>query len=183
MHRHTLDDILDHILKREGGFVNDPDDPGGATNMGITHKTLADWRGSPVSVQDIQNLTRAEALEIYRAQYVLKPGFNEFPHLLLPVLADSSVHHGPRQATLFLQHVLNRLDIVTIKEDGIAGSETRQATERVLQRVGIALPRALIEERRRFFYRITAQKPALGKFLTGWLARLADLDRDYKDIN
>lgn len=178
-----LEHILDRILQREGGFANDPDDPGGATNMGITRKTLADWRGTPVSIQDVEDLKSTEARAIYRARYIDAPAFDKLPVLLLPVLADSSVHHGPRQATLFLQHVLNRLDTGALHEDGVAGRRTQQMTDRVLQRTGLALPRSIIEERRRFFYRITAQKPVLGKFLNGWLARLNDLDLEYRDIN
>ena len=52
------------IAKWEGGFVNDPRDPGGATNMGITIATLSSWRGTPVTVQDVRNLTKQEARQI-----------------------------------------------------------------------------------------------------------------------
>ena len=56
------------IAKWEGGFVDHPKDPGGATNMGITHHTLSSWRGKPVTVHDVRNLTEAEAKEIFLRQ-------------------------------------------------------------------------------------------------------------------
>ena len=57
------------IEKWEGGFDNDPDDPGGPTNMGITQSDLARWRQKPVTVDDVRNLTRDEACQIYREFY------------------------------------------------------------------------------------------------------------------
>lgn len=173
--------ILDSILKREGGFVHDPADPGGATNMGVTRKTLAEWRGVPVSIQDVRDLTRTEARAIFHETYIREPGFDNMPPDLLSVLADSSVHHGPRQTTLFLQHVLNRLEADSVREDGLAGPLTCQMTRKLLHRTGDDLARSIIEERRRFFYRLTAQKPVLNKFLKGWLSRLVDLERSYRD--
>jgi hypothetical protein len=57
------------VLGHEGGFSDHPEDPGGATNFGITHKTLAEFRGvDSVTKEDVRNLTRDEAKEIYRAR-------------------------------------------------------------------------------------------------------------------
>ena len=60
---------LAFTLKYEGGFVDHPADPGGATNLGVTRATLARWRRSPVSTADVKALTRDEAGEIYRRFY------------------------------------------------------------------------------------------------------------------
>jgi lysozyme family protein len=60
--------IQSYILASEGGYVDHKDDPGGATNMGITFNTLKAWRGKPVTKQDVRNLTKKEALDIYEAQ-------------------------------------------------------------------------------------------------------------------
>src|SRR5690606_5273554 len=62
-------DIQRWILASEGGYVDHPDDPGGATNMGITIGRLSAWRGRKVTKQEVKNLTRGEALEIYKACY------------------------------------------------------------------------------------------------------------------
>ncbi len=68
--RFTL--CLEHVLEREGGYADHPSDPGGATNLGITRKTLAAWRRiSPwwaLPKSEVQGLRRAEAADIYRAQ-------------------------------------------------------------------------------------------------------------------
>ena len=62
---------LDVTLPHEGGYVDHPSDPGGATKMGITHKTLAEWRGksmAEVTKQDVRNLSLAEARQIYESR-------------------------------------------------------------------------------------------------------------------
>ena len=60
---------LTFTLRYEGGFVDNPNDPGGATSLGVTQRTLAAWRHKPVSVGDVRALTTAEAGQIYRALY------------------------------------------------------------------------------------------------------------------
>ena len=57
MSRGNLDACLDFVFEREGGYVDDPDDPGGATNMGITLATLAAWRGREVSKAEVRALS------------------------------------------------------------------------------------------------------------------------------
>jgi len=64
------------LFPHEGGYVDHPSDPGGATNMGITIATLSAWRGKPVSKKDVKELTHNEALSIYRARYWDKTGPN-----------------------------------------------------------------------------------------------------------
>lgn len=66
MAANSFEPSLAHVLKHEGGYVNHPADPGGATNLGITAATLALARGHPVSPADVAALTRAEAAAIYR---------------------------------------------------------------------------------------------------------------------
>ena len=58
-----------YVLASEGGFVNNPADPGGATNLGITIATLRAYRGRAVSVDDVRKLGKDEAGAIYRAHY------------------------------------------------------------------------------------------------------------------
>ena len=64
MAMHGFEPALAHVLAQEGGFVDHPLDPGGATKMGITRATLARFRGRPVSVAEVMALTRAEAAAI-----------------------------------------------------------------------------------------------------------------------
>jgi lysozyme family protein len=113
-----FDACVEVIFEREGGFVNHPDDPGGATNMGITIGTLRAWRDAPVTIDDVRNLTKSEARAIYKDRYwdgiadEWRPGVDM-------VVFDAAVHAGPRSAIGFLQGSIGAV------VDGIVGPETR----------------------------------------------------------
>lgn len=85
---------LAFVLRAEGGYVNDPSDPGGATNMGITQRTFNDWRRfNDKPVADVRELTISEAGEIYKASYwdEVTSGLS-WPMNL--VIFDAAVNHG-----------------------------------------------------------------------------------------
>lgn len=91
--------VMTFILRWEGGFVHDSRDAGGATNMGITIGTLTAWRQSKAlpaaTVEDVRNLTKAEALEIYRARYWGPSGAEKATdYRTALLLMDSGVLHG-----------------------------------------------------------------------------------------
>jgi lysozyme family protein len=67
--RETFPAYMPQLFKHEGGYVDHPRDPGGATNLGITLATLREWRGRPVTKQDVMDLTRNEAEAIYKDRY------------------------------------------------------------------------------------------------------------------
>lgn len=114
------------VLREEGGFIDDPKDPGGRTNLGITAATLAAARESisslPASVDD---LTLAQAIEIYRPLYWDAARCDELPRAAALLVFDAAVQHGPRDAVKFLQHAL------TEKPDGDFGPKTLAAVRRV----------------------------------------------------
>lgn len=113
------------VLASEGGYVDHPSDPGGATNMGITHRTLAAWRKVPsVSKQAVKDLTRQEALDIYEAQYWRTSGADRLPEGLDYAVFDYAVNSGPARAVKDLQRV------VGVAADGIVGAQTLAAVER-----------------------------------------------------
>lgn len=112
---------LDFVLKHEGGFVNDPNDPGGATNMGITIGTLSRWYGRPATVQEVRALTREEAARIYFSFYWSRIRGDDLPPGLDLAVFDFAVNSGVRRASEFLQR------IVGAKVDGIIGQETLNA--------------------------------------------------------
>lgn len=92
-------EVMKFVSRWEGGFVNNPVDPGGATNMGITIGTLSAWRqahGLPAAtVDDVRNLTREEADAIYRAWYWEPSGAADAPdYATALLLMDSGVLHG-----------------------------------------------------------------------------------------
>jgi len=75
---HDIEEMTAEIVRREGGFVNDPDDPGGATKYGVTIHTLRALRGR-ATVDDVKALTEAEAVEIFKGQYFERPKINQLP--------------------------------------------------------------------------------------------------------
>jgi lysozyme family protein len=172
----TASDIIADILRREGGFVNRADDPGGPTNMGITQVDLAGWRGHPVTVADVQNLTRQEAEDIYTHRYIAEPGFGNLQDLnLRALLVDSGVLCGTQTAIRFLQRALGVVD------DGVLGPQTLNAVWRV---PNTALYYRVCAERLRYFGRLITDNltdkdrdgvPDNAEFAEGWLNRLAEL--------
>jgi len=121
MARDNFPAVMAEIWKHEGGFVNHPKDPGGATNMGITIGTLRDWRKKPVTVADVKNLTKAEALEIYRANY-WRPVFgDDLPAGIDLVTMDPAVNSGVSRGVRWLQEALG----ATV--DGRMGPQTINA--------------------------------------------------------
>jgi hypothetical protein len=109
---------VDLIFRHEGGFVDDPVDPGGATNMGITIGTLAAVRGAPVSREDVQNLTRDEARQIYRAHYWNALSCDSLPAGIDLVVFDFGVNAGVARSAKLLQK------LVHVETDGEIGPIT-----------------------------------------------------------
>jgi lysozyme family protein len=112
---------FDMVLHHEGGFVNHPRDPGGATNMGITLRTLQEWRGKPVSVEDVRDMKREEAMLIYLAEYWRPAHCDDWPDGVDLTVFDYAVNSGVAKAVLTLQKAAG------VKADGIVGPKTRAA--------------------------------------------------------
>ena len=110
---------LDIVLAAEGGYVDNPLDAGGATNMGITRATLARWRGvvpaSDLPKAEVRALTRAEAAAIYEARYWRRVAGPELPAGLDLALFDYAVNSGPVRAVKTLQTALG------VVADGLVG--------------------------------------------------------------
>lgn len=103
---------MNHIFAAEGGYVNDPDDPGGETNYGITKRFYPEL--------DIKNLTKGEAKEIYMKDYYLPMNIDAFQDFSLALhLFDMGVNAGTKTAVKLLQGIG-----VMLKQDGIVGPKT-----------------------------------------------------------
>jgi lysozyme family protein len=115
------------IREFEGKFVDHPDDPGGATNFGITRATLAEWRNVlDVSVADVKNLSYNEAKEIYKKNYWDKNNCGEMPGPVALVVYNTGVHCGTGTAACYLQRSLNKRG-AGLKIDGRIGGNTLAA--------------------------------------------------------
>lgn len=147
------------MLEFEGGYVDHPRDPGGATNRGITHKTLADWRGRPVSKAEVAALSVKEAGQIYKALYWDKVRGDELPSGVDLVAFDAAVNSGPSRSIKWLQSA------VKVRQDGRLGPQTMAA-------IAEKDPRAIIDaalNARRVFLRSLSTWDAFGR---GWARRL-----------
>jgi lysozyme family protein len=117
---------LEHVLKHEGGYVNHPKDPGGATNMGITIHTArrlgidVDGDGD-TDIVDIKKLTKKDAAKVYRSEYWNKVKGDSLPNGVDYAVFDFAVNSGVSRASKFLQHV------VGAKPDGRIGQKTLAA--------------------------------------------------------
>ena len=155
---------LAEILRHEGGYVDHPDDPGGATNMGITRKTLARWRKvSPWTAlpkSAVAELSRQEAARIYRAQYWTASRAGRMPAGLDLALFDFAVNSGPDRAVRVLQAALS------VAADGEVGPVTLAA----LGSVDVRLVVNALCDRRLAFLRGLASFSTFGR---GWTRRVA----------
>lgn len=156
-------DIIDRTIAREGGFVDHPDDPGGATNMGITRATLSRHLGRTATRAEVRDLDRATARAIYQAEYMDAPGFSRIADPgLREVLFDAGVLWGPDRPVRWLQRALG------VAEDGVLGPVTQAA-------VAAADPRALavavvVAWLRRHGDRVQAGRSSPA-FIGGWIDR------------
>ncbi|WP_316012889.1 holin-associated N-acetylmuramidase [Roseobacter sp. HKCCA0434] len=177
-----IDEMIEAIIAREGGFVNDPDDPGGATNLGITIHTLRglglDLTGDgTVSEADVRAIKRVDAARIYRVEYFERPGIARLPQAVQAAVFDMYVNSGSRAVRL-LQDVLVAFGEVLVV-DGKIGPITAAAAHRVARAVGAdRLNDAYGVERRNFYYRLADRRPTSRKFARrrdggkgGWILR------------
>lgn len=172
----SVDSMISDIIRREGGFVDHPADRGGPTRYGITHKTLARYLGREVTRDDVRQLSRELATEIYRRAYYLEPRIDALPSSARAFLFDSAVNHGPRRAIKFLQQVLNAASFGPLGVDGLAGPQTRRQARKASETMGLWLLAALAEERRMFYRLIVERDPSQRVFLKGWMKRVAEFD-------
>ena len=153
------------VLSHEGGFVQHPQDPGGATKFGITRETLARFRQKPVSVEDVRSLTTAEAAAIYRRLYWDPIRADELPAGVDLAVFDFAVNSGPSRAVRALQSALGVLI------DGVVGPVTLAAARAA---DAARLIRRLTRDRLRFLSRL-AIWPIFGR---GWRRRVLAVEQE-----
>ena len=150
-----FDEIIEVLLHHEGGYVNDPDDPGGETNFGIAKRSHPDV--------DIKNLTKDGAKEIYKETYWDRNKVESLSEDLRHIYFDMSVNQGRGRAVKILQQTANAKG-ANLKVDGGMGPMTIAAVKNVeLERV-----RAY---RIKYYADLVTRKPDLEKFYFGWFRR------------
>lgn len=166
MARETLAKALTLMFGNEGGYANNPKDPGGPTKYGITHRTLAAHRGvSAVTADDVKRLTLSEAELIYRKSYWVQSGGDVLPAGLDYAAFDFGVNSGPARAIKSLQKV------VGVAQDGIVGGKTVAAVNEYPGGVDDLIV-AYCDERMRFLRALRTW----GSFGRGWTIRVTGKD-------
>ncbi len=173
--------IANEIVAREGGFVNDPDDPGGATNHGVTLATMqrlgldldADGR---VGEADVRALSVAQAVDIFLKHYFDDPGLGDLPDCLQASVFDMFVNAGSN-AIRILQRLLNEMDL-RVAVDGALGPQTLDAAALAAELAPDHLADAYGIARRNYYYRLADSRKASRKFARrrdggkgGWILR------------
>lgn len=177
----SVEAIADEILAREGGYVNDPDDPGGATNHGVTIHTMRrlglDLDGDGrVTAADVRRLSRSEAREIFIAEYFRKPRIDWLPDPLQASVFDMQVNAGT-YAVKILQRLLGRMGF-PVAIDGAIGPVTRDAARSAAAAAPNHIADAYGIARRNYYYALADRRPASRKYARrrdggkgGWITR------------
>ncbi len=156
----SYSDAIKFVLQWEGGYVNHPSDPGGATNQGITQKTYDAYRKKVKKApQTVKQITNPEVQAIYLVEYWDKVSGDAQPAPLDLVMFDAAVNHGPGKAKQFLAKAK-----LTMDDD-----DTND---------GIELARRVVDLRVNFYYTIVKNKPSQKVFLKGWLNRMRALKKE-----
>jgi len=172
-------------LKHEGGFVNDPVDPGGATNWGMSIRFLINDAGDSdddgfldgdidkdgdIDVDDIKNMTVEQARKLYRIYFWDKYKYDTIVDFTVAArVFDMTVNMGPKQTGKITQRALNNCG-QNLKVDGGIGKNTFAA-------INCTNPEILMAEIRlehaQFYIDLIAAKPKFAKYKKGWLRRAA----------
>ncbi|SPJ22375.1 holin-associated N-acetylmuramidase [Palleronia abyssalis] len=177
----SVREIAEEIVEREGGFVHDPDDPGGATKHGVTLGTMRrlglDLDGDgDVDVADVHRMDPSAAADVFVREYYQRPGIGRLPEALRATVFDMYVNAGAN-AVKILQRLLCDMG-QTVVVDGAIGPQTIAAAEAAQA----AAPRHLADAygiaRRNYYYRLGDARAPLRKFCRrrdggkgGWIVR------------
>lgn len=193
----SVQTIAEGIVAREGGYVNDADDPGGATNFGVTIHTMRRLgldldRDGDVDAVDVQRLSRSQAVDIFIQHYFQKPRIDLLPVALQASVFDMYVNAGGN-AVKILQRLLGEFqEPVTV--DGALGPKSAAAVERAHNKAGSFFIDAYGIARRNYYFRLADRRAASRKYARtraggkgGWIRRAEEFispqfhmtDRDF----
>lgn len=180
----NIEQYLDDLIKREGGYVNNPADRGGATKYGIT-EAVARTNGFKGNMKD---LPLDVAKSIYKKQYWTAPRFDQVNAISSAVaeeLLDTGVNCGTGFAKPLLQRALNLLNnqgkagFPDLVIDGVYGSETLRALKTYLAKRGKegekVLVRVLNIMQGQRYIEICERNPSQEQFFYGWIANRISL--------
>jgi lysozyme family protein len=160
----NFEQCLALVLRSEGGFVNNPSDPGGMTNLGVTKKTWEAWVGHSVDEAAIRALGPADVAPLYKKNYWNAVQGDSLPMGVDYAVFDCAVNSGTARAAKILQTILG------VPVDGVIGPQTIEA-------VDDENPRDIVTrfcDRRLQFLQIL---PTFDKFGNGWTRRVSQVEQ------
>jgi len=188
----SVDQLAREIVLREGGYVNDPADPGGPTNYGVTLGTMRglgldlDHDGD-IDAADVRRLTVEQAVHIFKAHYFARPRIDLLPPALQPSVFDMYVNAGGN-AVKILQRVLVQFG-EQVTADGALGPKTAAAVQRIYDKAGSYLVDAYGIARRNYYYSLADRRPASRKYARrldggkgGWITRAEEFISPQYDL-
>lgn len=176
----TLDEIIEGILGKEGGFVDHPDDRGGPTNWGVTERVAREHGFTG----HMRELPREDAKRILETDYWHKPGFSQLAGVSMPIavkLTDMGVNMGPAFGARTLQRWLNAFNRrqPELATDGIIGPRTLTALDTFIAARGMdgeeVLLKAINCTQGERYLAITESRRANESFIFGWMKNRVNL--------
>lgn len=177
----TVRQIATEIVGREGGFVDDLDDPGGATKYGVTVHTMRrlglDLSGDgAIDGADVRKLSKVQAIDIFVRHYFELPRLGLLPTVVQPSVFDMYVNAGV-QAVRLLQQLLREMGF-NVVVDGAVGPQTAQACMDATKPDPATFADAYGVARRNYYFRLADRRPASRKYARsraggkgGWIKR------------
>lgn len=177
----NVEQIAKEIVDREGGYVNDPDDPGGPTKHGVTLGTLRqlglDLDGDgDIDTADVRRVSRKKAVALFLDHYFQAPGIASLPEVIQPSVFDMYVNAGGNSVKI-LQRLLCQMG-QEISVDGVIGPQTAQAAKAAASLAPNHFVDAYAIARRNFYFKLADRRPASRKFARsraggkgGWIKR------------
>ena len=153
------------VLRNEGGYVDNPADPGGATNLGCTKATWEAWVGHSVTKDDIKALTPNDVMPLYKAKYWDTVKGDDLPMGVDYAVFDFAINSGPSRAAKTLQSVLG------VAADGQIGPATLTALETANPR---DVATSVCEARLAFLQSL----PTYANFGKGWSRRVSEVEAE-----
>jgi lysozyme family protein len=153
----NFDQAFDRLISNEGGYVNDPRDPGGETKFGISKRSYP--------AVDIRNLSREQAKQIYKRDFWERGGMDQYDPAIAFQVFDAAVNHGIETAVRLLQRAAGVADDGHIGPVTIAAVKARPVTDMLMR---------FIAQRIRFWTKLSTWD----RFGKGWANRAAD-DLDF----
>ncbi len=176
-----FDLILKKTLSHEGGYVNHPNDKGGATNYGITQDTLSSYLKRSATIEDVKNIDLAIVEAIYMKNFYIANNVQNLDYTIQTQVFDMCVNHGGRNAIKLLQKTVNLLCSTgdRLIADGINGKNTQKIVNQIAKKDAVKLNNILSRRRLEFYDNIIAAKPSQKVFKNGWYARAKDFEISY----